>query len=57
LETVRLVDADIDPDVAVITVLPEEIPVARPDVLIDATFGKLEDQVTVLVILRVFPSE
>jgi len=39
LETVRFVEADIEPDFAVMTVLPEAIPVANPDVLMVATFG------------------
>jgi len=39
------------------TVLPPAIPVARPDLLMVATLGKFDDQVTVLVMLRVLPSE
>lgn len=47
----------IDPDTAVIVVLPAEIPVASPVELMLATLLLLEDHATVLVRFRVLPSE
>jgi len=47
----------IDPEVAVIVVLPAAIPVASPAALTAATLVWLDDHVTLLVMFRVLPSE
>jgi len=47
----------IDPEAAVIVVLPAEIPDASPAALMVATLLLLDDQVTVPVRFRVLPSE
>ena len=46
-----------DPEVARIVVPPEARPVATPVLLIVATAELLEDQVTLVVMFRLVPSE
>lgn len=55
--TVRVVDPEIDPDVAVTEVVPEAIPFANPVLLIVPIPTEEELQVTLLVRFCVLPSE
>ena len=55
--TVRVVDPEIEPDVAVMDVVPAAIPFANPALLIVAIPTEEELQVTLLVRFCVLPSE